>query len=305
MWPDWLLPSSQEWWTNEIVTWWNNTSFDGIWIDLSEASSFCVGSCGNNRLTENPIHPPFLLPNDPFNADFRYPEGFNVSNATDAASVSAASAAQASVLSTTTILPVPTTTTQGRTEPTPGVRNLNFPPYVLNAVQAGHSLLKGAIAPNATHNDPYNTTEYEMHNLFGLQISNATYEALLTLFPGRRPFTVGRSTFAGSGRVTSHWGGDNTSTWGSMFLSIAQAFGANIGGIPMFGVPIPADSLETQISICAHGGCSCLLSSVCRSRAPAICKECTNELAVCLLLPRIRRESDRFADKQFSLAVLP
>jgi hypothetical protein len=64
------------------------------------------------------------------------------------------------------------------------------------SVQAGHALVKGAISPDATHNDPYNTTEYEMHNLFGLQISNATYHALLSLFPGQRPFTIGRSTFA-------------------------------------------------------------------------------------------------------------
>jgi len=252
VWADWLLPSSQQWWTDEIVTWWNSTSFDGIWIDLSEASSFCAGSCGNGRLTENPVHPPFLLPNDPFNADFRYPLGFNVSNATEAASVSAASASQAAVLSTTTILPVPTTTTQGRTEPTPGVRNLSFPPYVLNTVQSGHSLLKGAIAPNATHNDPSNTTEYEMHNLFGLQISNATYEALLTLFPGRRPFTVGRSTFAGSGRVTSHWGGDNTSTWGSMFLSISQAFTFMMSGLPMFGADTCGFAGNTDYDLCSR-----------------------------------------------------
>jgi alpha-glucosidase len=252
VWADWLLPSFQEWWTNDIVTWWNSTPFDGIWIDLSEASSFCVGSCGNGRLTENPVHPPFLLPNDPINADFRYPLGFNVSNATEAASISAASASQAAVLSTTTILPVPTTTIQERTEPTPGLRNLNFPPYVLNTVQSGHSLLKGAIAPNATHNDAANTTEYEMHNLFGLQISNATYEALLTLFPGRRPFTVGRSTFAGSGRVTSHWGGDNTSTWGSMFLSISQDFTFMMSGMPMFGADTCSFAGNTDFDLCSR-----------------------------------------------------
>ncbi|KAM0720338.1 hypothetical protein Q7P37_004474 [Cladosporium fusiforme] len=251
-WADWLLPSSQDWWTSEIVTWWNETSFDGIWIDLNEAASFCVASCGKGRLNENPVHPPFLLPNDPFNKDFRYPEGFNVSNATEAAAISASSASQASVLSNLTVLPVPTTTTQGRTEPTPGVRNLNFPPYVLNAVQPGHSLLKSAIAPNATHNDDYNTTEYEMHNLFGLQISNATYEALLTLFPGRRPFNIGRSTFAGSGRVTGHWGGDNTSTWGSMFLSISQALTFMMSGMPMFGADTCGFAGNTDYDLCSR-----------------------------------------------------
>jgi alpha-glucosidase len=223
VWGDWLIPSTQRWWTNEIVMWHNGTPFDGIWIDLSEASSFCAGSCGNGRLTENPVHPPFLLPGDPLTFDFLYPESFNVSNVTEAASAAAASASQASALSASPILPAATTTTQGRTEPTPGVRNLNYPPYVINNVQAGHALGKSSIAPNATHNDQYNTTEYEMHNLFGLQISNATYHALIELFPGKRPFTVGRSVFAGSGKTTSHWGGDNTSTWGSMFLSISQA----------------------------------------------------------------------------------
>ncbi|KAK5729270.1 hypothetical protein LTR15_002412 [Elasticomyces elasticus] len=225
VWADWLVESSQAWWTNEIVMWHNKTSFDGIWIDLSEPCSFCVGSCGNGRIDENPLHPPFLLPNDPYQTNYNYPEGFNISNATEAASVTSASLSQSAFLASNTgaLLPVPTTTTQGRTEPTPGVMNLSFPPYVLNLVQAGHSLLKGTVAPNATHNDPYNTTEYHMHNLFGYSISNATYHALLSIFPGKRPFTVGRSTFAGSGRTTGHWGGDNTSTWGSMFLSISQA----------------------------------------------------------------------------------
>lgn len=223
VWGDWLIPSTQAWWTNEILIWHKGTPFDGIWIDLSEAASFCAGSCGNGRLTENPVHPPFLLPGDPLTFDFNYPEGFNISNATEAASAAAASASQASAYSASPVLPTQTTTTQGRTEPTPGVRNLNFPPYVINHVQSGHALSRSAIAPNATHNDQYNTTEYEMHNLFGLQISNAAYHSLLELFPGRRPFTVGRSVFAGSGKTTSHWGGDNTSTWGSMFLSISQA----------------------------------------------------------------------------------
>jgi alpha-glucosidase len=223
VWGDWLVPSTQRWWTNEIVNYHKTLPFDGIWIDLSEAASFCAGSCGNGRLTENPVHPPFLLPGDPLTFDFIYPEGFNVSNATEAAIAAAASSSQAAASSANPPIPAPTTTTMGRTEPTPGVRNLNFPPYVINHVQGGHALGRSAIAPNATHNDQYNTTEYEMHNLFGLQISNATYHSLLELLPGRRPFTVGRSVFAGSGKTTAHWGGDNTSTWGSMFLSISQA----------------------------------------------------------------------------------
>ncbi|KAF2714515.1 glycoside hydrolase family 31 protein [Pleomassaria siparia CBS 279.74] len=252
VWGDWLIPSTQSWWTNEILTWHKGTPFDGIWIDLSEASSFCAGSCGNGRLDENPVHPPFLLPGDPLSFDFLYPESFNVSNATEASSAAAASSSQASVISASPPLPVATTTTMGRTEPTPGVRNLNFPPYVINNVQSGHALGKSSIAPNATHNDQYNTTEYEMHNLFGLQISNATYHALLQVFPGRRPFTVGRSVFAGSGKITAHWGGDNTSTWGSMFLSISQALTMMMSGIPMFGADTCGFTHNTDYQLCSR-----------------------------------------------------
>jgi hypothetical protein len=32
--------------------------YDGIWIDMSEVASFCVGSCGTNMLHLNPVHPP-------------------------------------------------------------------------------------------------------------------------------------------------------------------------------------------------------------------------------------------------------
>ena len=132
VWADWLVSSSQEWWTSNIIKWHADTPFDGIWIDLSEASSFCVGSCGELKLDKNPVHPPFLLPGDPLTFDYLYPEGFNVTNATEAASAVAASSSQVAALSKTTLLPVPTTTTKGRTEPTPGSRNLTYPPYVIN-----------------------------------------------------------------------------------------------------------------------------------------------------------------------------
>ena len=91
-----------------------------------------------------------------------------------------------------------------------------------------------------------------MHNLFGYQISNATYYALISLFPGKRPFTVGRSTFAGSGRTTSHWGGDNTSTWGSMFLSISQALTFMMSGVPMFGPDTCGFAHNTDYDLCSR-----------------------------------------------------
>lgn len=79
---------------------------------------------------------------------------------------------------------------------------------MLNSVETyggdGHALSKGTVAPDATPGDAGNTTERELHNVYGNQISNAAYHALLEIFPGKRPFTIGRATFAGNGRFSGH-----------------------------------------------------------------------------------------------------
>ena len=83
----------------------------------------------------NPVHPGFTLPGEPGAVVYGYPEGFNNTNATEAAVAASASAAQASANS---VLAGPTPTTMPtylRTTPIPGVRDINYPPYVINNVQ--------------------------------------------------------------------------------------------------------------------------------------------------------------------------
>jgi alpha-glucosidase len=231
------------WWANEIAEYFKEIQFDGIWIDMSEVSSFCVGSCGSGNLTLNPVHPPFSLPGEPGNIVYGYPEGFNFTNATEFSSISSASAAASSsaaaALSSTStggvdqpVSTIITTTPYIRTTPTPGVRAIEYPPYVINNVQG--ALDVHAVSPNATHHG--GTQEYDYHNLFGHQILNATYQGLLQVYPEKRPFIIGRSTFVGSGRWAGHWGGDNASLWAYMFFSIPQALSFALFGIPMFGV---------------------------------------------------------------------
>ncbi|QKX61394.1 uncharacterized protein TRUGW13939_08542 [Talaromyces rugulosus] len=252
VWGDFLLQSSYSWWENELRTWHNKIPFDGVLSDLSEPASYCVGSCGDGNLHLNPVHVPELMPGDLLNNDYEYPKGFSISNKSDAASASLAAASQSSALLSSTPFPSATSTTLGRTEPTPGVRNLTYPPYVLNNAQEGHALVKGTISPDATHNDPGNTTEYEMHNLFGYQTGNATYHALLEILPNRRPFAISRAAFSGSGRFSSHWGGDNSATWGSMFLGISHSLTHMMAGIPMFGVDACGYTHNTDFDLCSR-----------------------------------------------------
>lgn len=198
---------------------------------MSEVSSFCVGSCGSENYTKYAFaHPPFGLPGEPGNVDYRYPEGFNLTNATEAASASSAAASQSSSIASKA---GPTTTaTQPYFTPqvTPGARNVNYPPYAINNIQG--DLAVHAMAPNATHAD--GVQDYDVHNLFGQQILNATYQGLIAVSPSKRPFIIGRSTSVGSGTYAGHWGGDNTSLFAYMYFSISQALNFAIFGIPMF-----------------------------------------------------------------------
>ncbi|CAK7263498.1 hypothetical protein SEPCBS57363_000589 [Sporothrix epigloea] len=248
--PDWIgavLNGSGafEWWSSEMAAWHKNVSFDGIWIDMSEVSSFCVGSCGSNNLTLNPVHPPFLLPGEVNNILTQYPENFNVTNSTEASSVSSVASKQAAATSTSS---TSSSTVYLRTTPTPGSRNVNQPPYVINNVQG--DLAVHAVSPNATHHG--GVLEYDTHNLFGHQIINATYNALLSIFPSKRPFIIARSTFAGSGKWAGHWGGDNTSLWAYMVFSISQALSFSVFGVPMFGVDTCGFNGNSDMELCAR-----------------------------------------------------
>lgn len=262
--PDWVGgilngTGTLEWWVEELAIWYKNVSFDGIWIDMSEVSSFCVGPCGKHNLTLNPVHPDFSLPGEPGNLVLDFPEGFNLTNATEASSASYAASTQASPVPTGTTTSssssVSTTTSSSssstsylRTTPTPGVREINYPPYAISNVQG--DLAVHAVSPNATHHG--GTLEYDFHNLNGHLILNATYAALAKIFPGLRPFIIGRSTFAGSGQVAGHWGGDNASKWAYMFFSIPQALSFGLFGVPMFGVDTCGFNGNSDMELCAR-----------------------------------------------------
>ncbi|OAL47292.1 hypothetical protein IQ07DRAFT_545410 [Pyrenochaeta sp. DS3sAY3a] len=244
--PDWLSPNGVSWWVKEMVEWYKEVQYSGFWVDMTEVSSFCVGSCGTGNVTLNPVHPPFALPGEVGNVIYEFPEGFNITNATEAASASSAASSQAAAKSTAS--ESPTSTSYLKTTPTPGERNVNYPPYAIDHVQV--DLAVHAVSPNATHSN--GVEEYDVHNIFGHQIINATYHGLLEVFPGKRPFIIGRSTFAGSGQYAGHWGGDNASKYFYMFFSIPQALSFSLFGIPMFGVDTCGFNGNTDMELCAR-----------------------------------------------------
>lgn len=70
---------------------------------------------------------------------------------------------------------------------------------------------------------------YDVHNLFGGQMTRATNEGLTKLLPGRF-LLFSRSSYVGAGRYGGMWTGDNSSCWEHLLLNLRQLPGLNMCG---------------------------------------------------------------------------
>jgi alpha-glucosidase len=83
-----------------------------------------------------------------------------------------------------------------------------------------------------------NATHAEMHNVFGLLNTRATYEGQLKLAPDVRPFVLTRASYAGGQRYAATWTGDNSSTWEHLHLSVSQQLNLGLGGFGYVGADV-------------------------------------------------------------------
>jgi alpha-glucosidase len=81
-------------------------------------------------------------------------------------------------------------------------------------------------------------THAEIHNVFGMLNSRATYEGLLALDADTRPFVLTRASFAGGQRYAATWTGDNSSTWNHLRISTHQLVNLGISGFAFAGADI-------------------------------------------------------------------
>jgi len=76
------------------------------------------------------------------------------------------------------------------------------------------------------------------HNVYGLEMAHATYDALYALRAEVRPFVLTRVAAAGSQRYGAIWNGDNTSIWPHVSLAVTFNVGIGLSGFPMSGCDI-------------------------------------------------------------------
>jgi alpha-glucosidase len=78
----------------------------------------------------------------------------------------------------------------------------------------------------------------EIHNVYGMENSRATYEGLLKLDAIHRPFVLTRATYAGGQRYAATWTGDNTSSWNHLRLTTPMILNLGLSGFGMTGADV-------------------------------------------------------------------
>ncbi len=101
-------------------------------------------------------------------------------------------------------------------------------------------------------------THLEIHNVFGMENTRATYEAQIAGRPNERPFTMTRATYAGGQRYSSTWTGDNSATWNHLRQTIPQLVNLGLSGFALAGADVggfagspPPDLLTKWIEVAA------------------------------------------------------
>jgi alpha-glucosidase len=78
----------------------------------------------------------------------------------------------------------------------------------------------------------------EIHDVYGMENSRATFEGLKTLDPNTRPFVLTRATYAGGQRYAATWTGDNSSSWNHLRLATPMLENLGLSGFAFSGADV-------------------------------------------------------------------
>ncbi|MGB5368302.1 MAG: TIM-barrel domain-containing protein [Polyangiales bacterium] len=95
-------------------------------------------------------------------------------------------------------------------------------------------------------------THAQYHNVYGLLMSKATYDAMRQARPSRRPFVLTRSSYLGGQRYAATWTGDNSSTWAHLHWSVPMALNLGLSGQPYSGPDVGGFAGTPSPELFAH-----------------------------------------------------
>ena len=95
------------------------------------------------------------------------------------------------------------------------------------------------VDPAVLHNDRGLWTRHaKNHNIYGMQMTRATYEGSLRQNPSERPFVLTRASYAGGWRYSASWTGDNVASWEHLQMALYMSLNLSISGQPFVGADI-------------------------------------------------------------------
>lgn len=86
----------------------------------------------------------------------------------------------------------------------------------------------------------------EVHNVYGLLMSQASFDGMRQAQPDKRPFVLTRAGFAGIQRYAAVWTGDNNAYWEHLESSIPMLLGLGVSGVPFVGSDIGGFAGDTH-----------------------------------------------------------
>ncbi|XP_068137043.1 sucrase-isomaltase, intestinal [Hyperolius riggenbachi] len=123
--------------------------------------------------------------------------------------------------------------------------NLNYPPYtpaILDRLMYSKTLCMDAKQAWGNH--------YDVHNLYGYAMVLSTEEAIKAVFKEKRSIIFSRSTFAGAGKYSGHWLGDNAANWNDIKWAIPGMLEFSLFGIPYIGADICGFFEDSSEELC-------------------------------------------------------
>ena len=83
--------------------------------------------------------------------------------------------------------------------------------------------------------DGHGASMKQAHNVYGLNMSKATFEGTKKLLAGKRPFVLTRAAYAGIQRYSAVWTGDNVASDEHMMLSARMVNSMGLSGLSFVG----------------------------------------------------------------------
>ena len=107
-------------------------------------------------------------------------------------------------------------------------------------------------------------THRKMHNVYGHNMAQATYEGLKQ-HQGKRPFVITRAAYAGTQKYATVWTGDNRSMWPHLQMMIPQLCNLGLSGFSFVGTDIGGFASDTSPELLTRWSEAAILSPLFRN----------------------------------------